>query len=87
MRTLQFKNDPLDPEQSRILSGSYDGKLYLWDFKTGEILVRMNTLLHQGTAKVFKAQMDSTKIIAGLQDGQIIIYDFAKDVENPNMFI
>lgn len=65
MRCVRF-------DGNRIVSGSYDKTIRVWDFSTGAPLC----VLDGHTNRVFRVQFDSRKIISSSQDDDIRIWDF-----------
>lgn len=72
----------LDGSNGRVVSGSYDMSLRVWDYETGEI--RMN-LPNWTTSWMLSAKSDYRRIVSTSQDGRVLIMDFGRDVDGIEM--
>jgi F-box and WD-40 domain protein 1/11 len=70
VRSLHFDKD-------KIVSGSYDQSIRVWDINTGECI---RTYEHCHSSWVFDVMFDDTKIISTSQDHKILIMDFGHDI-------
>ena len=60
-------------DQRRVVSGSYDGTLRVWDLETGEILRTLEGNLARGVNVI--AVVDGRRAIAGSNDGALQVWD------------
>lgn len=71
VRALHFDDD-------RIVSGSYDQSVRVWDIRTGACLLNFQS---GHSSWVFDVMLSATKIVSVSQDKTILIMDFAHDIE------
>lgn len=69
----------LDGANSRVISGSYDLSLRVWDYKTG---VETMKFANWATSWMLSAKADYRRIVSTSQDGRGLIIDFGRDVPN-----
>lgn len=65
-------------EENLIFSGHADGKLYLWDPKTGESVHEFNVHAKRITSLVLSPALDRRHIMTVSQDNTIRIFDIRK---------
>lgn len=68
----------LDGANGRIISGSYDMSIKVWDFATGDLI---RTYANRTTSWMLSAKSDYRRIVATSQDGRVAILDFGAGVE------
>ncbi|CAD0050893.1 unnamed protein product [Aureobasidium pullulans] len=66
----------LDTQNRRVVSGSYDLDLRVYDYDTGALLGRFNEWT---TSWMLAAKCDYRRIVSTSQDGRILIIDFGRD--------
>ena len=77
VRSLHF-------DKTKIVSGSYDQSIRVWDIQTGECI---KTFSRCHTSWVFDVMFDETRIISASQDHKILIIDFAYDMHDIKQFL
>lgn len=68
----------LDGPNGRIVSGSYDMSIKVWDFETGELI---RTYDNRTTSWMLSAKSDYRRIVATSQDGRVALLDFGAGVD------
>ena len=76
VRTLQFDSE-------KVVSGSYDGTVRIWNIKTGDCMLK---LPHHSNSRIFKVIFNDTKIVSCLQSGLIVIYNFAHNIPHYKIY-
>ncbi|KAI8339290.1 WD40-repeat-containing domain protein [Blakeslea trispora] len=71
-------------DKTKIVSGSYDQSIRVWDIHTGECI---KTFSRCHTSWVFDVMFDETRIISTSQDQKILIIDFAYDMNDIKHFL
>jgi len=66
----------LDTQNRRVISGSYDLDLRVYDYDTGALLGRFNEWT---TSWMLAAKCDYRRIVSTSQDGRILLIDFGLD--------
>ncbi|KAG9666025.1 WD40 repeat-like protein, partial [Aureobasidium melanogenum] len=66
----------LDTQNRRVVSGSYDLDLRVYDYDTGALLGRFNEWT---TSWMLAAKCDYRRIVSTSQDGRILMIDFGRD--------
>jgi len=69
----------LDTQNRRVVSGSYDLDLRVYDYDTGELLGRF---AEWTTSWMLAAKSDYRRIVSTSQDGRILVVDFGQDMIN-----
>lgn len=72
----------LDGSNGRVVSGSYDMSLRVWDYETGKIMMH---LPNWTTSWMLSAKSDYRRIVSTSQDGRVLIMDFGYDVPDIEM--
>jgi F-box and WD-40 domain protein 1/11 len=72
----------LDCNNRRVLSGSYDQGMRVYDFDTGSEIGIYNNWT---TSWILAAKSDYRRIVATSQDGRVLMMDFGWDVPNIDM--
>ncbi|KAF2664187.1 WD40 repeat-like protein [Microthyrium microscopicum] len=72
----------LDSQNGRVLSGSYDQGMRVYDFQTG---ADMGVYNNWTTSWILAAKSDYRRIVATSQDGRVLMMDFGWDVENAEL--
>ncbi|KAI4749487.1 WD40 repeat-like protein [Aureobasidium sp. EXF-12298] len=72
----------LDTQNRRVVSGSYDLDLRVYDYDTGALLGRFNEWT---TSWMLAAKCDYRRIVSTSQDGRILMIDFGRDVSGQVM--
>lgn len=68
----------LDTQNRRVVSGSYDLDLRVYDYDTGALLGRFNEWT---TSWMLAAKCDYRRIVSTSQDGRILMIDFGRDTK------
>lgn len=66
----------LDTQNRRVVSGSYDLDLRVYDYDSGELLGRFNEWT---TSWMLAAKSDYRRIVSTSQDGRILVIDFGRE--------
>lgn len=74
----------LDCNNGRVLSGSYDQGMRIYDFNNGKQLCRFDNWT---TSWILAAKSDYRRIVATSQDGRVLMMDFGHDVANVDMLL
>jgi F-box and WD-40 domain protein 1/11 len=69
----------LDCNNRRVLSGSYDQGIRVYDFDTGKDIGIFNNWT---TSWILSAKCDYRRIVATSQDGRVLLMDFGHGIEN-----
>lgn len=69
----------LDTQNRRVVSGSYDLDLRVYDYDTGKLLGKFGEWT---TSWMLAAKSDYRRIVSTSQDGRILIIDFGRDEYN-----
>lgn len=72
----------LDTQNRRVVSGSYDLDLRVYDYDTGALLGRFNEWT---TSWMLAAKCDYRRIVSTSQDGRILMIDFGRDINGQVM--
>ncbi|KAI5205686.1 WD40 repeat-like protein [Aureobasidium subglaciale] len=72
----------LDTQNRRVVSGSYDLDLRVYDYDTGALLGRFNEWT---TSWMLAAKCDYRRIVSTSQDGRILMIDFGRDASGQVM--
>jgi len=72
----------LDAANRRVVSGSYDMSLRVWDFDSGKVLMH---LPNWTTSWMLSAKSDYRRIVSTSQDGRVLVMDFGDGVDGVEM--
>jgi len=72
----------LDSANSRVVSGSYDQGIRVFDFASGELIGSYDNWT---TSWILAAKSDYRRIVATSQDGRALLMDFGWGVENAHL--
>lgn len=73
-----------DHARDIIVSGSYDGRVGVWEFSTGRHLYWLTQQLPVDGSEptyIYRVQFNDCAILAGCQDGRLLVWDFTNDVD------
>ncbi|KAI8062182.1 WD40-repeat-containing domain protein [Gongronella butleri] len=75
VRTLQMRH-----HNGRLImiSADYNDKFNLWDVQTGQLLLSFPRYY---PGRVMNLRFDNMKIVLGIDTGDIVVYDFAADID------
>lgn len=59
-----------------IISGSYDMSIRIWNRHTGRLLRTLKDPAQAHTNRIFKLDVDATRVVSCAQDQRIVIWDF-----------
>ena len=68
MMAVQYDGD------TKVVSGSYDKTIRIWDLRTGGCL----RTLEAHSAAVFCLQFDETKVVSGSADHRVKVFSFQR---------
>jgi WD40 repeat protein/DNA-binding CsgD family transcriptional regulator len=63
----------ISPDESTMLSGAWDGSIFLWNIQTGEILRQFEE--HTGAANDVVFSPDGSMALSGSEDGTVIMWN------------
>ena len=76
----QYTVMSLQFDSNKIVSGSADQTIKIWDVKTGQC---SNTLPGH-TEVVMSVKFDATKIVSGSADKTVVVWDFQRRAKSPH---
>ncbi|MBA2306915.1 hypothetical protein H0W26_02175 [Candidatus Dependentiae bacterium] len=76
-KNYPFNSAEISPNEETILGGSNDGKVHLWDIKTGQKLKTFQTPSGNTIFPIISVQFspDGNTILSGAEDGTVRLWD------------
>lgn len=68
----------LDNANKRLISGSYDLSIKVWDYITGKL---MRSYMDKTTSWILSAKSDYRRVVATSQDGRVVVMDFGHGID------
>lgn len=70
------------PDETRVVSGSDDGNVILWDVESGQMIRQLDTISETEDRAVLSVDYspNGRTIIAGFEDGQVLLWDVTSEI-------